>query len=238
MISSVLFILLVFAAYTVQAITGFGGPLLAMPFGIQLIGLSGAKGILTVLAWLTAIAVAVPNRKYINWKELVKIVLVMLVGLCIGLWLYDLVPKELLLLIYGVIVVLIALKNLLIKKEFHAPAWLMLIVLLLAGITQGLFVSGGAFLIIYAMYTFKDKNEFRATSCAVWSVMNLFLVLANLRAGLVTLSTLPLMGISIAVGFVAVWLGGALQKKLDRNKFLLLTNALLLVSGVSLLLNR
>lgn len=41
-------------------------------------------------------------------------------------------------------------------------------------IIHGMFVSGGALLVIYATQVLKEKEEFRATVAPVWVVLNFF----------------------------------------------------------------
>ncbi|MBQ3954928.1 MAG: sulfite exporter TauE/SafE family protein, partial [Clostridia bacterium] len=67
---TVLFLLIVLAAFTVQSLTGFGGPLIAMPLGISAVGLATAKPVVTLCAWLSAAIVALKNRKDIVYPEL------------------------------------------------------------------------------------------------------------------------------------------------------------------------
>ena len=57
----VLFLLAGFVAFTVQSVAGFGGPLIAMPIGIALLGVKTVKPAITFAAWLSAALVAVPD---------------------------------------------------------------------------------------------------------------------------------------------------------------------------------
>ena len=44
----------------------------------------------------------------------------------------------------------------------------MICILLAAGMIHGMFVSGGALLVVYATLVLKDKEEFRATVALIW----------------------------------------------------------------------
>ncbi|MBQ0111126.1 MAG: sulfite exporter TauE/SafE family protein, partial [Oscillospiraceae bacterium] len=70
--NEVLFILIMMLGIFIQAVTGFGGTLIAMPLGIAVMGISTTKPVLTVLVWITAVAVAAVRFKKINFKELFK----------------------------------------------------------------------------------------------------------------------------------------------------------------------
>lgn len=236
-IQTALFLLTVLLAFTMQAMTGFGGPLIGMPICTLLAGIDNAKSILCMLAWLTGIVVVLQSRRSINKRELLKITAVMAVGMVLGAYIYDIAPKEKLLPVLGTVVILVALRNLLVKKELVFPKWARLCALMLAGLMQGLFLSGGSFLIMYAQQTLRDKDEFRATGSAVWAILNTYMVFKTWKNGMYTPERMPLLLLAIAAGFVAVLLGGLLQKRVRRETFIKVTNWLLLAAGVILLVN-
>ena len=233
----ILFLITVLLAFTMQAMTGFGGPLIAMPICTLLVGIDSAKSILCMLTWLTGITVVLQSWRSINRKELLKISAVMACGMVLGAYIYDLAPKEKLLPVLGAVVILVAIRNLIVKKELVFPKWARICALVLAGLMQGLFLSGGSFLIIYAQQTLRDKDEFRATGSAVWVILNTYMVFKTWRGGMYTAERMPLLLLALAAGFAAVALGGRLQKRVRRETFIKVTNWLLLSAGIILLLN-
>ena len=166
----------------------------------------------------------------------VKMSAVMLVGMFAGIQICRIVKSEnILLTIYGIIIVVVALKNLCIHTEKKLPDLILWIVLILAGIIHGMFVSGGALLVIYATQVLKEKEEFRATVAPVWVVLNFFLMVTQFRSGLVGTADIRLICISILPLLIATWLGKKLVCKVSQKVFLNLTYILLLISGVSLI---
>ena len=219
-----LFLLVLFVSNVIQAITGFAGTVLAMPPSVYLLGLDHAKVVLNVMAWLSGLMIAVTGYRHINWKELLKMSAVMLVGMFAGIQICRIVKSEnILLTIYGIIIVVVALKNLCIHTEKKLPDLILWIVLILAGIIHGMFVSGGALLVIYA------------TVAPVWVVLNFFLMVTQFRSGLVGTADIRLICISILPLLIATWLGKKLVCKVSQKVFLNLTYILLLISGVSLI---
>ena len=109
-------------------------------------------------------------------------------------------------------------------------------VLLLAGVIHGMFVSGGALLVVYATQVLKDKEEFRATIAPVWVVLNSVLLASQVRQGAFDNYNIRLIFISVIPLFIATWVGKKLVKKVSQKVFLNLTYVLLLVSGLSLIL--
>lgn len=160
----------------------------------------------------------------------------MLVGMFAGVQICRVVESEdVLLTVYGIVIVSVALKNLCIHSERKFSPVILGIILFLAGIIHGMFVSGGALLVIYATQVLKDKEEFRATVAPVWVVLNSCLMFTQMRAGLIGQADVRLILISIVPLLVATWIGKKLVKKVSQKVFLNLTYILLLISGISLI---
>lgn len=233
----IIFLFVLFVANVIQAITGFAGTVLAMPPSMYLLGMDNAKVVLNVMALLSGLMIAVMSYHHMNKKELGKICVCMVAGMAIGIQICKAVPSEqILLVIYGVVILLIAGKNLLCHRQHTLPKALLLVILLLAGVIHGMFVSGGALLVVYAAQVLKDKEEFRATLAPVWVVLNSILLVSQVRQGVFTEGNIRLIVISIIPLFVAIWLGKKLVKKVSQKVFLNLTYVLLLISGLSLIL--
>lgn len=233
----IIFLFVLFVANVIQAITGFAGTVLAMPPSIYLLGMDNAKVVLNVMALLSGLMIAVMSYHHMNKKEVIKICVCMVAGMAIGIQICKIVPSEqILLIIYGVIILLIAGKNLLCHRQRTLPKALLLVILLLAGVIHGMFVSGGALLVVYAAQVLKEKEEFRATLAPVWVVLNSILLVSQVRQGVFTEGNIRLILISIIPLFMATWLGKKLVKKVSQKVFLNLTYVLLLVSGLSLIL--
>lgn len=233
----IIFLFVLFVANVIQAITGFAGTVLAMPPSIYLLGMDNAKVVLNVMALLSGLMIAVMSYHHMNKKEVIKICVCMVAGMTIGIQICKTVPSEqILLIIYGVIILLIAGKNLLCHRQRTLPKAFLLVILLLAGVIHGMFVSGGALLVVYAAQVLKEKEEFRATLAPVWVVLNSILLVSQVRQGVFTEGNIRLILISIIPLFMATWLGKKLVKKVSQKVFLNLTYVLLLVSGLSLIL--
>ena len=118
-----LFLAAFFFAYTVQAITGFAGNIFAMPVGTTLLGLESTVSILNAMGFFACGLLTALNIKSVNWRELGKILGVMIVFMVLGIWLDTLVPLHILLKIYGVIIVIIGIKNLAVPQQKFMPEW-------------------------------------------------------------------------------------------------------------------
>lgn len=233
---TVLFLLIVFAAFSIQSLTGFGGPLIAMPLGISTVGLAAAKPVVTLCAWLSAAVIAVRERHNIVWRELFKMSGVMLIFMIAGLWLFKNVQMPFLQVLYGIVVLCIGVKKLFWPSVGEMPRWAVVLSICLAGIMQGLFVSGGSFLVIYAVGAIPEKQKFRATLSGVWATVNVLLLASYAVDGsFAREGVLPTAALSLIPLALAVVCGSLLAGKLNQKTFLKAAYILLIVSGAVLL---
>lgn len=232
----VMFIIVLMFGVFVQAMVGFGGTMLAMPLAIMLVGLDLSKPVLTIVAWLTGAVVLVTEYKYINWRELIKMALVMIIGVVGGVLVTGKLQLNFLLIIYAVVIILVGVKKLFFPSKKDPSKTIQNISLAIAGIMQGLFVSGGSFLAVYSVATIKEKREFRATVNAVWALLNIIMIITMGISGSITKDVLLWAAISVVPTMVAIWLGGLLTKKVKQQTFLKVIYIILIVSGTVLLI--
>lgn len=241
MLKEVLFYIVVLLSNIIQCITGFAGTVLAMPPSVMLVGYNSAKPILNVLGLLASVMIVIKGRRFINKKELFKIICFMACGMILGeaVKFYFTFEGQLLYRILGITVIAFAVFNayrFYSKKEDKAfGKAVSFLLLFLSGLVHGLFVCGGPLLVTYLSGKIKDKNEFRSTVSAVWVVLNFIIMLTDISSGLLTIDLLPMLLISAVMLTLAYFIGNLIYEKMSRSFFLQLTYVLMLISGISLL---
>lgn len=235
-IREMLFVLVVFCTYTVEGITGFAGTMLAMPVSMMLLGVREAKLTLNIVTLLVSSIIGYKTYKNINKKELVKIILLMLAGLAVGLYMFQVLSVSGLAYLYGIFIIIIAVRGLIVKKQADHSKVVLIGIVLLAGVVHGLFLSGGSLLVIYAVVVLKDKGAIRATLTPVWLVLNSIMLVQDIYFQRITPHVLQLIGFCIIPIIVAVFFGDYLHKKMNQVVFVKLTYALLILSGISLVI--
>lgn len=241
----ILFYVVVLLCNIMHGITGFAGTILAMPFGIMLVGYDVAKPILNVLAIISGVYIFIQRYKKVDWKELAKIVIIMAVGIFGGIFIRGLfVGRESILYkILGIFVIALSLQGLLkslkkpdpnAKVEEKPASPLVNLILVAAGIVHGIFVAGGPLLTSYMTKKIHDKEVFRATISTVWVFLNTLILVSDIQAGLWTASTSIALLITIPFLLLAMYIGSILVAKMSQELFLKITYVLLFVSGISL----
>lgn len=237
MVREILFVIVQVCANIIQAITGFAGGPLAMPPSIALVGVNDAKAAITLILWIATLIVTVQSIKLINWKKLGIMLFFMFIGMSAGLMLFNYLPTTILMIAYGLVVMAIGIKKLFFPSDRKMmPPW-NYGALVLAGVMQGMFTSGGPFLVLYAADAMPDKREFRATVSTIWTVLNIFMIVNMAHDGMYTTYSLGLAGASILPVFLAIFVGNRINKKINQASFLKLVYVLLIASGGLLLLN-
>lgn len=233
---NLLFGLGIFIANIIQGLTGFAGSLLAMPPSIHTQGLETAKVAVNTYGLISSLIIFSKNYKKIDWAEAKKLLVLMGIGLVSGIYLSGVVESGILLKVYAAFIILIAFKEMFYKGELDFGDKALIGVVLLAGIFQGLFVSGGPLLIIYVAKKLKEKDQIRGTLCFVWIFLNGYMMVSQFMTGQFTPHNTIVTLIGLPGVFLGVAIGGHLAKILSKEKFLKVVYVLLSISGLSLFL--
>ncbi|MBO4535125.1 MAG: sulfite exporter TauE/SafE family protein [Clostridia bacterium] len=253
----ILFFVVILVSNIIQAITGFAGTVLAMPFSIILVGGNTARVVLNILGIAASIGVVILNRRSINWRQVLIITPIMLVGMGVGFVIihFAQVSKQILYFILAGFVLLftaIGVYTTFIRKPKEpsleeeprsrviAKEVFLYALLVVAGVVHGMFVCGGPLLIVYATVKLKDRDEFRSTLSMVWIVLNTVNLIRDIVAGAFNENMGRMMmtlGISLAVLIAALLVGNLVAKKLNKKVFMIITYVLMAISAVSLILN-
>jgi len=232
--------LVIFVTHSLEAVTGFGCTVLALPFITALFGLKSGVMTLTVLAWVLALYIVITKWRNIQWKQFGIIAGFMLLGLPIGMYLFRHVEAAPLKKALAVFIVLAASYQLVAMriprlKDAKLPKPLGFFLLFAGGIVHGMFSSGGPLVVLYASNALPEKGKFRATLCLLWATLNTILIGSYFFAGgfprvtaLNTAYMLPFLALGIAVG---EWL----HKRVNAEIFKFIVFATLLATGVIML---
>lgn len=230
----------VLLAYTIEAMTGFGSIVIALSLGALFVPVESLMPVLVALNILMTGWLSWRLRRHINSHLLCRTILPwMLLGTGTGYLLLPLLDAELAKRLLGVLVLWFAgrelWRSLRHRHVNRHPIWLTRPLIFGAGITHGLFASGGP-LLVYAL-TGKpvDKARFRATLVSVWFLLNIGLTLAFLTDGRLV-PALPHAALLAPLLPVGIWLGEHLHHKVDEIMFRRAVYVLLLVAGAALLL--
>jgi len=235
-VSCLVLIATLFLSHLVQAVTGFGAVVLALPILVYFFPLETLVPALVAVNLIQAGYFALRERRQIHRRHAVSLLSLSLLGLPLGYSIYRYLPETQLKIGLGFIAMAVASWNLAgLKMSRPLPPPFYHGLNFLGGIAQGALASGGPFLVIYAAKNLPDKSAFRATLSLAWTVLNLILCLSYTAAGSWKMDMVPVIAVALPVIALATWLGLRLHERIPHKPFRVGVFILLFLSGLFLL---
>jgi uncharacterized membrane protein YfcA len=233
--------LIVFAAFVVRGMSGFGSSLVAMPLLVFIMPIHAAVPLMGLLAFLLFCCVLVRDWRDVIWREVRLLLVPTLSGVAAGIFLFSSLENRLLLKCLGVVTIAYAIYALAVHysglpRVRCSERWA-----ILAGFSSSfidtMFGGGGGTLIVIYMHLRQiGKVEFRATAAMLWFFELAARVFGYTVAGYYTAGTLLLAALMLPVMWFATWCGERIHSRIGQEAFSKLLAVLLIASGVTLLL--
>lgn len=228
--------LIVLLAYLIFGISGFGSTLIAIPLLAHLMPLKFAIPMVVVLDCISAISMGLKLRADVAKSEFVPMLPFLVVGLLIGAFVLLNVPAKWLLLVLGVFVLLFGTHYLISRTPaVRLPKWMVAPVGLLAGTTSSAFGVGGPIYVFYFTARGATPEQIRATVPAVFSFTSVARIAIFAAVGLFNAQVLAATAALLPVMALGLWCGHRWHGRLTRDQAIRIIGALLLLSGVSLI---
>ncbi len=233
---------IVLLAYITQAMAGFGSLILAITLGSNFYPIEFLLPVVVPLDVLVNSYIVTRHRRFIHKQILFKKIFpLMLVGLFIGILLFNLVHGQLLKKLFGVFVVgmsafqLVALRKTTLAAPVLSPAKSRVLILF-GGIIQGLYASGGPLVVYVVSRLNLDKSVFRSTLSTLWLILNCVLMISYVVTGRLSFDTLTYTGALAPLIIVGVFIGERLHTIINEKQFKIFVYMLLLIAGFSIVL--
>lgn len=231
-----IFGVVVLLTHFLEGITGFGCTVLAMPFAILLVGIHVAKPTLTLYGFLLCVYVVIISYKDILWKNYLRILTFVGLGLPVGIYFFNKLPESLLRKILAIFMITISIRGLYLCYNKHRNTHpmnerILNFILFLGGCIHGAFTSGGPLVIIYASEKLKDKSTFRATLCLLWVTLNSVLLIQSFTNGSFTPEAAKLALYCLPFLVIGAILGNIFHHKIHNDIFLKIVYLVLILSA-------
>lgn len=228
---------IIFFAFLILSLTGFGHALVAMPLLIPLIGLSNAAPLVALCSLVGTLALLVHYYQHIRLRTVWRYALASAVGIPLGVYLLDFIDEKTGMTALAVVVIGYSLYSLLNLRLPHLKGYIWAYTFgLLTGVLSGAYNTGGPPAVIYATTNRWEPDEFRGNLRGI-SLLNSAIVVTThaLSHNLTPLVwgyfvyTLPALLIGTAGGLL-------LASRIPARIFQKMVLVLLLVLGIQLLL--
>lgn len=228
---------ILFVAYLVRGIAGFGSGLISIPLLALMFPLKIVVPIVVLLDLLGSAAQGLSNRQSICWPVLLPLLPATLIGIALALFFFNSVDTGVLNVSLGVFVLFFAIYQLLPTPDIRGGTFMALPFGLLGGLIGTLFGTGGPFYVIYLNMRSLSKEAFRA------SFASYFLVDGAVRMGvyifglnLLNQQFLIMLLLAIPPCVLGLFCGGRVHREIPASTFKMFISLLLVVSGTALIL--
>lgn len=232
--------LIVWFAYVVYGLTGFGSGLVAVPMLAHFIPLQFVVPYILVLNVTASLAMLGKQdfRRQANWRELMPLMPFGVAGMIAGTLMLLSLPTDVLLLGLGVFVLIFGIRNLLgfsgdglVSKGWAAPAGFA------GGMAGALFNTSGPPYVIYLTHRLRDKSQLRSTFSALILMESGLRLVVFLVAGLMLQEDLLLsLLLALPLMWFGLYVGNRIHLGISQAHMNKLLGTLLAVSGTSLIL--
>jgi uncharacterized membrane protein YfcA len=234
--------LIIFGAYFIFGISGFGSSIISVPLLVQMYPLKSVVPMMVIIDLCASLYVGRKSSQDANLKELKWLFPFTLLGMILGIIFLLRAPSEPLLIILGCFALINGARVLWQRNsEMGDPIskWWAVPVGFFAGAFTSLFATGGPIYVSYLGLRIKDPMSLRATM-----VLAIF-VLAFLRLTLMLVTGLILnwsvIGLAVCLmpsTFIGIWLGTHVHTRLSNTAMRVAFGSILVFSGTMLLIRQ
>jgi hypothetical protein len=232
--------LVVWFAYLVYGLTGFGSGLVAVPILAHFVPLQFVVPFILVLNVSASLAMLGKQdfRRLANWQELKPLIPFGIVGMVVGTVLLLNLPTTILLPSLGTFILLFGFRSLVGAGGDHQVSrWWAVPAGFLGGVAGALFNTSGPPYVIYLTHRLRDKSQMRSTFSALILMESGVRLLIFIVAGLMLQKDIFL---ALLLAFPLMWfglyVGNRIHLGISKEQMSKLLGTLLMVSGLSLIL--
>jgi uncharacterized membrane protein YfcA len=233
--TELIFILIILVASMLQTSTGFGFSIIATPFLLLLFSPKEAIQINIIISLIISISLIWKIRKHIDILVLKRFILGSIVGVPLGILIYVTIDVDSLKLGVSLLILLLTLL-LILNFNVKTTAFMDLIVGGVSGVLTTSIGMPGPPLLLYFTGTDAEKGKLRATTLAFY----LFIYFTSLITQIIfsgtnrTIWESTLYAVPIVI--LGLFLGQSLYERLNQKIFRIFTYAILLFTGIYLLI--
>jgi len=227
---------IIFLAYTIKGLSGFGSGLIAIPLLAFVLPLTIVVPVLSLLSYIGTIMQSLHLRKQVVWGDLLPLLPFSLLGISVAIWLLVSLDANILIRALGIFILFYAIYSLLpVEIPAGSRRWAVAAGCG-GGIVGALFGTGGPFYAAYLKLRQLDKGAFRATIVMIFLFDGGARMTGYAVTGLFTEQVLTLVAILLPVFLAGMYVGNHLHIKIDQKRFNQIISLLLVLSSIMLII--
>jgi uncharacterized protein len=228
--------LIVFVAYVVMGISGFGSTLIAVPLLAHLFPLKFVVPFVVILDCVGAFSMGIRLRADLMRREILLLLPFMAAGVAAGVYLLVRAKPELLLGTLGLFVMFFGVSYVIKRgKGYPLPHWSGAPIGMFGGATSAVFGIGGPIYVFFLTGRGATPTQIRATMPMIFMFTTVVRIALFITAGLYSPAALITVMALLPVMALGIWTGHHLHLNLSQETVVRVMGALLVVSGISLI---
>lgn len=214
--NTILVLIITFVAMFVQTVVGFGYGSIAVPCCALLMSTNESTALTSTVALVSIIILAIINIKKVNYKLLLYIVPIAIVGNIIGANLANNLPDVFMKKFLAIALILSSIYQLFVanKIKVKQSIFLALSMGLLSGFLQGSIVMGGQPIALFLLSAINDKDEYLGTISMYFVIINIVTVITRILNHSLNLGNVNLVLLMMVPTVLAIFLGRKVFNKL------------------------
>lgn len=222
--------------FFVESIVGFGAGLVA--YAILSFFMDNIKQMILAglyIGTLSSLAIALSDLSSFKAKNFFPRLPFCIIGVIIGVLIFNKISPHALALAFGILLIAIVVK-MIFFDNYRFPIILRNKLLLIGGISQGMFGVGGPFIVAALQSDFKNKSHIRTTLAVFFVLLNIIRLVQLQISGGLDLLLLKQIWWSIIPIAICIKLGHKVHLLISEEVFKKLMAVIILLSGIKFLL--
>jgi uncharacterized membrane protein YfcA len=223
----------------IKGLSGFASALFAIPFLALFLDIKFAVPVFLLFDFISGIILTIQNRKFIDKKEALLLLSGLVIGTGMGTFFLVSFGNEVLKKVFGILVILVALKILIEKSEetkrqisrIWAP-----VSGFVGGCVGGMFGLNGPTMVLYLAHQIRDKKIFRATLYGVFFVDACYRLVLYSFSKLINIEIIKFALYITPFLLIGLFMGSKLHAKINENIFKKIIALILIITGIFLVL--
>lgn len=222
-----------FIGFAVESMIGLGGTLISYSFLLFFIDIKTLIVSTIILPIIASAFILLSDIKSISWRVLATYLPICMIGVPIGIWLFEYLPNEVVLKILAIFLILFGFRSAFFG-EIIIKGLLGKVVVFVSGILHGLVGTGGPVAIIGMKNALRNKGEIRVTMAVFFIVLNIFRIIQLSFYNEISDFIVNFwVAIPMAVG---IFVGHFLHKKIQERQFRVLLSIFFIIAGLLLII--
>lgn len=245
--SEIIFIASSFAiGFFFESIFGFGGGIIAYSILSFFVDIKSAIIAGFYVGTLSSLYIVVSSYQHFEKRIFVNLIALSTIGSLVGVICFIYLPVKILSLIFGLLLIFIALKNLFFDKNINSNSelktkknkfnFLKIKLILIGGVAQGAFGTGGPFIVNALKNNFANKSSLRTTMAGYFLFCNILRFPLLFYKSEFTASFFKEIWWIIFPVFLAIFLGHKIHLKIKLQHFKIGIGTITIIGGVKFLL--